>query len=670
MEYIQNQNFVNSFMPTKQIPTIGDSNWGTTLNDHLAQTKNPVNGAYNSFDQFAQRPTNLTPDDAGKTYLYTQTGNWHEWSGSEWKVQNKSEINVKDYGAIGDGVTDDTVAVQVLLDSTTFDKNKSIFFPEGKYLLNVSLRYYVPNIIGQGNHSTILSSFTPTGFAITVNRSDNWLPFEISNLKIEGNVSKTKNGISFGNLSNGNTDEYAGGLRLISVEMSNLDVAILKRYGNIGNYFESCKFADSNYHYKAYTLPSTPGVNLGNHCGCDTFFKCEFESATKAAVFINGKKDGINGQNIFRDCVFQYNKGFAFCVIDYVGITRPNIVIDNTWIEDNANTSSLGLVDSPAIDIDGVMRVPRTFLFINSTATLQNTMITDIELSGSEVRATGAGLGQVSPLNIKKDSSSFLYLNESNSASDIDFVTKNHLFKNTGGFSLFHTAPSRLSISKSDENLLFSNSYSNDFKLNLASNSGVIIDTIGQSVKDGTLYDRCIELVYNSSNNTGYESFLEISNNITLPKGKFIFWSIDVKKMSGQDFPLRINAGVLFSNPVYIKKNTWQTIVGLGDTLDISNQFKVGVNLLSYQLTSTLRIANFQILAFDTLQDMMEYSNSLQFRTKTENTVTYNITFPITGNYNKGDLIYNTNPTPGSYVGWICTVSGTPGTWNTFGLIN
>jgi len=42
---------------------------------------------------------------------------------------------------------------------------------------------------------------------------------------------------------------------------------------------------------------------------------------------------------------------------------------------------------------------------------------------------------------------------------------------------------------------------------------------------------------------------------------------------------------------------------------------------------------------------------------------------PATGSWNKGDKIMNTNPTPGSYDGWICVTSGTPGTWKGFGLI-
>ena len=53
-------------MPLKRIPTPTQDagNWGTILNDHLAQTQNPLNGAFNSFDQFSARPTNLTADDA------------------------------------------------------------------------------------------------------------------------------------------------------------------------------------------------------------------------------------------------------------------------------------------------------------------------------------------------------------------------------------------------------------------------------------------------------------------------------------------------------------------------------------------------------------------------------------------------------------------------------
>jgi hypothetical protein len=43
---------------------------------------------------------------------------------------------------------------------------------------------------------------------------------------------------------------------------------------------------------------------------------------------------------------------------------------------------------------------------------------------------------------------------------------------------------------------------------------------------------------------------------------------------------------------------------------------------------------------------------------------------PEHGFYNAGDICWNNNPTFGEPVGWVCIVSGDPGTWGKFGLIN
>ena len=42
---------------------------------------------------------------------------------------------------------------------------------------------------------------------------------------------------------------------------------------------------------------------------------------------------------------------------------------------------------------------------------------------------------------------------------------------------------------------------------------------------------------------------------------------------------------------------------------------------------------------------------------------------PSTGNYIIGDIIWNQNPTPTGFVGWICIRAGTPGEWKQFGQI-
>jgi hypothetical protein len=43
---------------------------------------------------------------------------------------------------------------------------------------------------------------------------------------------------------------------------------------------------------------------------------------------------------------------------------------------------------------------------------------------------------------------------------------------------------------------------------------------------------------------------------------------------------------------------------------------------------------------------------------------------PTAGTYKKGDIVWDTNPQAGGYIGWICVREGTPGTWKPFGQIS
>ena len=43
---------------------------------------------------------------------------------------------------------------------------------------------------------------------------------------------------------------------------------------------------------------------------------------------------------------------------------------------------------------------------------------------------------------------------------------------------------------------------------------------------------------------------------------------------------------------------------------------------------------------------------------------------PTSGTYRKGDMIWNDNPQPTGYVGWICVREGSPGEWKPFGQIS
>jgi len=42
---------------------------------------------------------------------------------------------------------------------------------------------------------------------------------------------------------------------------------------------------------------------------------------------------------------------------------------------------------------------------------------------------------------------------------------------------------------------------------------------------------------------------------------------------------------------------------------------------------------------------------------------------PTNGTWHNGDICWNKNPSPNSYIGWVCIVAGSPGIWTPFGLI-
>ena len=43
---------------------------------------------------------------------------------------------------------------------------------------------------------------------------------------------------------------------------------------------------------------------------------------------------------------------------------------------------------------------------------------------------------------------------------------------------------------------------------------------------------------------------------------------------------------------------------------------------------------------------------------------------PTAGTWVRGDTVYDETPTASSFIGWVCTTAGTPGTWKTFGAIS
>ena len=119
---------------------------------------------------------------------------------------NSAPVNVRDYGATGDGVTNDTIAVQAALTAAKAG-SKILYFPKGNYLVQEAL--YLDRgltVYGDGITSTgiLRTSLSPT----SINGNNIYAVFyieggwnHVSNMSVtgvEGSTTGTVNGIEFG----------------------------------------------------------------------------------------------------------------------------------------------------------------------------------------------------------------------------------------------------------------------------------------------------------------------------------------------------------------------------------------------------------------------------------------------------------------------------------------
>ncbi len=112
-------------------------------------------------DQLTQFPADTAPADALTTVepITDPSSSWDQSlqsvfdpTPSRGRVVRVHKVNVMDFGTVGDGLTDDTQAIQNAIDSGSLFQPAEVFIPDGTYLINPDV-----SIELQDNTSLILS---------------------------------------------------------------------------------------------------------------------------------------------------------------------------------------------------------------------------------------------------------------------------------------------------------------------------------------------------------------------------------------------------------------------------------------------------------------------------------------------------------------------------------
>ena len=535
------------------------------------------------------------------------------------KRRSSGEVFVSWFGAVGDGVTNDTDAMRACtsyVDST--EGAHTIVFEDRTYIVGKQAAggalylqggdvvgiYATKNLTILGNGALLkiedglkYGSFDPAtgypyyptmpftdfsyaavvGFAISINNCDS---LRIENINVDGNASNLEVGGQWG--------DVGIQLRAVGIEIIDCSKVSLLNCTSSHNGLDGCylKGANADEFYSTvdgfeltnctFSYNGRQALSVVGGTGF-TFTNCEF-SETQQGPISSAPGSGCdlepNGAYwakdiVFNGCLFSNNGG-------------PSIVADGTNVKGvlvNACTFWAGFSgssDAIWLQVEGVT-IANSFIHGCITNLIGSAVVKNTVLDSKRHPTYG----------MSSSNRSYILQNASSTFINCDFVVR---------------GPGRLVIAES-----------------------------------GAIFDSC---TFTYSPESGSErpnkDFIYLAEGGLLRDCKFLEGTIAVPPALGW----YIDAGSKIEGNLYVQEGgytRWGSWSPSGD----NRQGLIpatAIKLLSLDLFDGKKDTGSRNIAFDSV-------------------------VPTSGDRVKGDIIYNANPAVGAPKGWICTVSGTPGTW-------
>ena len=526
----------------------------------------------------------------------------------------KDTVSVKDFGAVGDGVADDTAAIQAALNT-----GKRVFIPSGTYLCNV-VATNKTIVEGEGSTTTILTPFNNTTAAFTYNRGTPYWTYhsEIKGIGFVSTGTTTGVGVTFAKTDTSlyaYPDEYVNNVKFYGCRFSGFDKGVQFPFGNIGSEFYSCGFTSNRY--GVYALNNKFGGDV-MHAGNKYFYAGEMNSNT-CAVYVHDTSGAGGGAISFTDTIFEQNSIVAyFKTGSYIPISW-----NGCWVESNGNVSGAGgtvTIDSWSGSVRSTQTLnKRSFIFDGDGARyiFNQSYLTDVNVIGQDVSVIGNdcrvetqnGYGgnvftvaqSSSSIELKNPYGNSLSQNgqalvKGSPISSLSTISDNATHSATRWFMV----PMRFS-----KVAAYGNSLVAALPLITSTPTGAgSFNLTGTVVSDGTIYASCNEYTRASFGSSEYTALNSLTT--TTVAGWYVF-TVNVKVTVGSvSLYVWNRSTVQFASGMSVPDlNKWYTLAGMG--YSPGSQVMYLLDFRGQGVTATWRVSAYQMHRFDTREQAADF---------------------------------------------------------------
>ena len=498
-------------------------------------------------------------------------------------------IDVRAYGAVGDGVTDDSTAVEAaaLAAYNGTDGVGVLFFPAGNYIMTVILGTGVEDkdiiIQGSGAH-TIITAVDPGEYAITLDFPGGFgRKVKILDIAFDGD-SKTKNGITFNN--------NIGQVSFDNVRFENHGRAVYKPNGNFFLTFDNCEMQGNDY--GMYAIASTVSTM---HAGLDKFLNGYIADNDIVGYYIDDDSTVGGGQTLIQDTVIEGNPGFGVFARNLWGLNNPSLHLNRVWWEDNGTAGAVTVTHDIGSTEESL--APTDIYLDNAKQVhISNGKIVDISMHESP-NLLISGNQQVTYSSF--DNSSVLDLSskisDQPSASTLEDL----------GFSFFPTLPFRETRYGTSE---------------ISHRNGIIYKQSGEDLYNYLGIDLAVDaaiattivntegLITGSANqmNLAADSTVDAGISVTIPAKRWYLLTLAMKNPDGE-VKVDFGGGLLIVNAP--ASDVWKTYASIRDdyTPTVFNSRTLTFQEMS-SVSQTVHVSEVQMQAFATQDEMLSYLQS------------------------------------------------------------